>query len=43
MTMIESLRARVVEMHPYDCPEVLQISVDAGHAPYLAWIAASTR
>lgn len=39
--LFERLRARVVALHPYDCPEVLQLPVAAGHAPYLAWIAGS--
>jgi periplasmic divalent cation tolerance protein len=33
-----ALRARVVELHPYDVPEVLSLSVLEGHAPYLEWI-----
>jgi periplasmic divalent cation tolerance protein len=37
----EPLRARVVELHGYECPEVIRLDVAAGHAPYLAWIAAS--
>jgi periplasmic divalent cation tolerance protein len=36
----EGLRARVVTLHPYEVPEVLSLAVDAGHAPYLAWVAA---
>ncbi len=39
----EALRARVVELHPYDCPEVLQLGVEAGHRPYLEWILESVR
>lgn len=35
----ERLRARVVALHPYEVPEVLALSVEAGHAPYLAWVA----
>lgn len=35
----EALRARVVALHPYQVPEVLSLAVDAGHAPYLAWVA----
>ena len=35
----EALRARVVALHPYTLPEVLSLAVDAGHAPYLAWVA----
>jgi periplasmic divalent cation tolerance protein len=30
----DRLRARVVELHPYEVPEVV-------HAPYLAWLTAS--
>lgn len=37
----EALRARIVELHPYDCPEVLSLPVEKGHPPYLDWIAAS--
>lgn len=37
----EALRARVVELHPYETPEVLALPVEAGHGPYLDWILAS--
>jgi periplasmic divalent cation tolerance protein len=37
------LIARVPELHPYELPEVLVLAVEAGHAPYLGWIAASMR
>jgi periplasmic divalent cation tolerance protein len=40
---LDALRARVVALHPYEVPEVIALPVEAGHAPYLAWIAASTR
>ena len=36
----EAMRARLVELHPYDVPEVIALPVEAGHAPYLAWVAA---
>ena len=39
----ERLRARIVELHPYDVPEILALPVEAGHAAYLDWIAASVR
>lgn len=29
---------RVPELHPYDVPEVLVLSLEAGHRPYLDWI-----
>jgi periplasmic divalent cation tolerance protein len=35
----EALRERVVALHPYQVPEVISLVVDAGHAPYLAWVA----
>jgi len=31
---------RVVELHPYDVPEVLVVAVEGGHAPYLDWVRA---
>ncbi len=40
--LFERLRSRVVELHPYDTPEVLALPVAAGHLPYLAWIGAET-
>lgn len=33
------LTERVPELHPYDVPEVLVLPVEAGHRPYLDWIA----
>jgi periplasmic divalent cation tolerance protein len=39
----EPLRARVLSLHPYQCPEVISLPIGAGHAPYLAWIAENTR
>jgi periplasmic divalent cation tolerance protein len=39
--LFERLRARVVELHPYECPEIVMLPIAAGHAPYLAWIAES--
>jgi periplasmic divalent cation tolerance protein len=38
----DALRARVLALHPYQVPEVLALPVEAGSAPYLAWIAAET-
>jgi periplasmic divalent cation tolerance protein len=32
---------RVPELHPYDVPEVLVLPVEAGHQPYLDWVAGS--
>ena len=34
----EALREALVEMHPYDVPEVVELPIERGHAPYLEWI-----
>ena len=39
----DALKARIVALHPYQVPEVIRLDVSAGHAPYLEWLAASTR
>jgi periplasmic divalent cation tolerance protein len=39
----EALRERVLSLHPYQVPEVIALEVEAGSAPYLAWLAAETR
>jgi periplasmic divalent cation tolerance protein len=41
--LVDALTARVVALHPYDCPAVVALPILAGHAPYLAWIEAETR
>lgn len=41
-SLVEALRARVVELHPYEVPEVVALNITAGHAPYLAWIGENT-
>jgi periplasmic divalent cation tolerance protein len=41
--LFDPLRARVVELHPYEVPEVIELPILAGHPPYLQWIAESTR
>ena len=36
-----ALREAVVELHPYDVPEVIELPIGDGHPPYLDWIDAS--
>jgi periplasmic divalent cation tolerance protein len=36
------LRARLLELHPYELPEVLGFSVDDGSPAYLAWVRHNT-
>lgn len=38
-----SLRARIVALHPYSVPEVLELSVRDGLPAYLQWLAANVR
>jgi periplasmic divalent cation tolerance protein len=33
-----SLRERIVELHPYEVPEVIVLGVSGGHEPYLEWV-----
>jgi periplasmic divalent cation tolerance protein len=39
----EAMRDRLVALHPYEVAEVIAMPVDAGHAPYLAWVEGETR
>ena len=34
-----ALRDRLIELHPYEVPEVIALPVEAGHEPYLDWVA----
>jgi periplasmic divalent cation tolerance protein len=34
----DALAARVVELHPYQVPEIVVVPVAGAHAPYLAWV-----
>lgn len=43
MDLFEKLRERVVELHPYDVPAVLQLPVTRGHRPYLEWLIGQTQ
>jgi periplasmic divalent cation tolerance protein len=35
---LEALRRALVEIHPYEVPELVALPVEAGHAPYLDWL-----
>jgi len=34
----EALRSRVVELHPYEVPEILELEVRAGNRRFLDWV-----
>ena len=38
--LFEPLREAVLRRHPYQVPEVVALPVEAGSAPYLAWVRA---
>jgi periplasmic divalent cation tolerance protein len=40
--IFERLRRRIVELHPYEVPEILSFAVDAGSPAYLDWVRAAT-
>jgi len=35
---VEALREALVALHPYQLPELVALPIEAGHAPYLAWL-----
>jgi len=35
---LEKLTQKVVDLHPYDVPEIIAHSLEAGYSPYLQWI-----
>ena len=39
----DALKQAVLKHHPYELPEVIAVTVDQGHAPYLEWVVESTR
>jgi periplasmic divalent cation tolerance protein len=39
----ERLRRAVVELHPYEVPEIIALPLAAGHQPYLRWVDSSLR
>jgi len=40
---VEALERRLVELHPYDVPELIAWSIEAGHGPYLDWVRTEAR
>lgn len=42
---VQATRERLLELHPYELPEVLvlPVDVDASHTPYVQWVRDNTR
>lgn len=41
--VVDQAVARIVELHPYEVPEVIVVPLIGGHAPYLQWLTAQTQ
>jgi periplasmic divalent cation tolerance protein len=41
--VVRDVVERVIELHPYDVPEVIALPVVAGAEPYLSWVCESTQ
>ena len=39
----DALRSRVLELHPYECPEIIQIDVRDGNKDYIDWVLKQTQ
>jgi len=37
----EALKARVLELHPYELPELVALPMELGHAAYMDWVRAN--
>ncbi|RNL85842.1 divalent-cation tolerance protein CutA [Halostreptopolyspora alba] len=40
---LSDLTAHLLEVHPYDVPEVISVPIDGGNPEYLAWLSDETR
>jgi periplasmic divalent cation tolerance protein len=40
---LERLKLRLLEIHPYEVPEVLAVPIESGYQPYLDWLAGETK
>jgi len=40
--LFEELKARILELHGYEVPEVIAVDIKAGHVDYLNWVDSAT-
>ena len=40
---LERLKLRLLEVHPYELPEMLAVPIESGYQPYLDWLAGETK
>jgi periplasmic divalent cation tolerance protein len=43
MALFEQVEAKIREIHSYEVPEIISISITRGSEPYLDWLRESTR
>ncbi len=41
--MYDRLEARIVEIHPYDVPEIIGLKIERGSESYLDWLGQSVK
>lgn len=41
-SLFDELKARILELHSYEVPEVIAVDIKAGHSDYLRWVDAAT-
>ncbi len=42
-SLVDLLKKKIKELHPYEVPEIIAFPVTDGHQPYLDWVLANTR
>jgi len=40
---LQELIERIRDLHPYEVPEIVSLSVEEGHRPFLDWVECETR
>lgn len=40
--LFDALKSRVLELHSYECPCIVALPIEAGHAPFLRWVVDET-
>lgn len=38
----DALKSRLLQLHPYELPELVAVPVERGHAAYLDWVREAT-
>lgn len=41
--LFDRLKERILELHPYEVPEIIAVNIEAGYKKYLEWIEEVTR